>query len=290
MALLFQGRGEALPADHFAIPDVVQATSGSRYEVAERIGAGGNGVVHRCVDLATGLDYAAKFQLDLRKDRRQRFIREQTLTAELAHDHLIKYIAHGSVDGNHIFRGGNSKPTTIPFIIMELAQGSLSELVHNSDIPKEVYYSQFRGLANALGILHTRAFHRDIKPENILVIGDRWVLSDYGLCDPFDCPEDERLTPDWAIIGPRFWMSPEANNRSVGRGDSICAASDVFQLASVFWYVVTKNHPTGVLDRNDWTGPEALFRPVHIALHHKTGTRPPDGSAFAAAIEAAILS
>lgn len=290
MALLFKGFDDQPVREYYEIDDVIRATgSERRFEVGERLGSGGNAVVHRCTDFYTGEDFAVKFQLDLRADRRERFAREQRLLEQLSHDHLIRYDTHGSVDGTHV-QGKQRRPRNIPFIIMELATTSLAALVRKSDIPKEVYYAQFRGLARALGILHTKAVHRDIKPENVLVVGDRWVLSDYGLCDPLDAKPEDRLTPDWATIGPRFWMSPEANNRSVGRSDEICAASDVFQLASVFWYVVTRNHPTGVLHRDDWNGPEALFPVVHRALHHRTASRPIDGAAFATSIEAAILS
>lgn len=85
-------------------------------------------------------------------------------------------------------------------------------------------------------------------------------------------------------------MSPEANNRSVGRRDTIGAASDVFQLASVFWLVVNRSHPTGVLERGDWTGPASLFEPIFRALHYNVGTRPADGAAFAELIDQAVLS
>jgi serine/threonine protein kinase len=290
VAILFSGRGDSHPADYYVVPDVVESTSGNRYEITDRIAAGGNGVVHRCSDLATGIDYAAKFQLDLRPARRQRFLREQKLIANLSHDHLIKYVDHGQTRGTHVFRGKNRTISEMPFIVMEVARASLADVVREGDVPKEIYYAQFRGLARALGELHRLAFHRDIKPENILVVGDRWVLSDYGLCAPFDSSVEEQLTPDWAVVGPRYWMSPEANNRSVGRNDAICAASDVFQLASVFWYVVNRSHPTGVLERRDWTGPDALFKPVHLALHHNAAMRPQSGVDFAVEIEAAILS
>lgn len=294
MAVLFSGRGEKPGAEFLDVPDVVSASRTRKFEIGERIKAGGNGVVHSCTDVVTGMEYAIKFQLDHRPDRLKRFAREQHLLSELHHEHLMSYEDHGIVKGTKIVqrKPHPARRTAIeaPFVIMELARCSLLESVMGDEIGPEMYYAQFRGLSRALGALHEKAVHRDIKPENILVVGDRWVISDYGLCDPLDCPDDERLTPDWKIVGPRFWMSPEANNQSVGRADPIGAASDVFQLASVFWFVVNKCHPTGVLLRSDWLGPEALFEPVFRALHYDRKIRPQSGAVFADLIEAAILT
>lgn len=257
---------------------------------AARIAAGDNGVVHRCVDMADGLEFAIKFQLDLRPRRRLRFAREQALLSELRHDHLIVYEDHGNVSGRQKRRFGAERDVEVPFLVMGLATATLADLVKREEVPPEIFIAQFRGLAHALGAIHTKAVHRDIKPDNILVVGDRWVISDYGLCDPYECANDERVTPDWEVVGPRFWMSPEANNRSIGRMDVINAASDVFQLASVFWFVVNRSHPTGVLSRSDWQGPDALFEPIFKALHHNTLVRPTNGVDFAAQIDSAILS
>ncbi|WP_454017702.1 protein kinase domain-containing protein [Azospirillum sp. Marseille-Q6669] len=288
MADLFSGRGDAPPREIIAIPDKILGTSGRRYEVGDRIAAGGNGVVHRCIDQSDGRDYAVKFQLDLRAVRRTRFEREKALLRDLRHDHLISYHDSGEVIGE-LRRSRHSRmPKTVPFIVMMLATETLFELVKRSEVPPEIFFAQFRGLTQGLAELHTRAVHRDIKPENILVIGDRWVLSDYGLCDMHALPLEERMTPDWEVVGPRFWMSPEANNRSIGRDDAINAASDVFQLASVFWFVINRSHPTGVLSRDDWRGPEALFDPIFRALHHSAAVRPTDGRAFAEQIDAAV--
>lgn len=289
MIMLFAGRGDEPHGEYFETPELLTSKNGRVYEIGDRIAAGGNGVVHKCTNAATGEDFAVKFQLDLRADRLQRFARERELLSGLQHDHLIVYEDHGAIEGHRV-RRSRGTPATIPYIVMALARATLAEIMRTEDVPQEVYTSQFRGLAHALGVLHTKAVHRDIKPENILVIGDRWVLSDYGLCDLHNCAPAERITPDWMIVGPRFWMSPEANNRSVGRTDVINAASDVFQLASVFWLVVNRSHPTGVLERGDWAGPDPLFDPVFRALHYNAATRPIDGSAFAAQIEAAVLS
>lgn len=289
MAVLFAGRGDAQPRETVVIPDELRTDSGQTYEVGDRIAAGGNGVVHRCTDLSDGVEYAVKFLLDFREDRRARFERERELLAELKHEHLMVYQDAGTIDGELRRQRGQPVPKTVPFIIMVLATEALTDLVKRADVPSEVFQAQFRGLAQGLGELHTKAIHRDIKPDNILVVGDRWVLSDYGLCDVLGLPPEERVTPDWQIVGPRFWMSPEANNRSIGRDDQIDAASDVFQLASVFWFVVNRSHPTGILSREDWAGPEALFEPIFRALHHRSATRPADGKAFAAQIEEAIV-
>ncbi|MBO6528396.1 protein kinase [Erythrobacter sp.] len=289
MAILFAGRGDVQPRETIVIADELRTDSGGIYEVGDRIAAGGNGVVHRCTDLSDGVEYAVKFLLDLREDRRARFERERELLIELSHEHLIVYQDAGTVSGELRRKRGRNIPKQVPFIIMVLATESLTDLVRRGDVPSEIFQAQFRGLAQGLGELHTRAIHRDIKPDNILVVGDRWVLSDYGLCDVLSLPPEERVTPDWQIVGPRFWMSPEANNRSIGRSDQIDAASDVFQLASVFWFVVNRSHPTGVLSRDDWCGPEALFEPIFRALHHQSAVRPANGKAFAGQIDAAII-
>ena len=290
VAELFAGRGDQPPRETIVIPDEIRAESGRLYEIGDRIAAGGNGVVHRCVDLNDGTEYAIKFLLDLRQHRRARFARERALLAELKHEHLIVYQDYGEVVGElRRQRGKRGGQKSVPFIVMILATEALTDLVKRADVPKEIFLAQFRGLAEGLGELHTKAIHRDIKPDNILVVGDRWVLSDYGLCDMLGLPAEERMTPDWEVVGPRFWMSPEANNRSIGRDDTIDAASDVFQLASVFWFVVNRSHPTGVLSRDDWRGPDALFEPIFRALHHRPDIRPADGSAFASQIDAAIV-
>ena len=100
MATLFAGRGFGQPRETYEMSDEVIGLDGHRYEIAERIAAGGNGVVHRCVDKGDGLEYAVKFQLDLRQQRRRRFERERSLLSELHHDHLIIYQDEGQAGGS----------------------------------------------------------------------------------------------------------------------------------------------------------------------------------------------
>jgi serine/threonine protein kinase len=270
------------------VNDTLKTVSGQQYEVTDRISAGGNAVVHRCLDSNTGEEYAIKFQLDHRSNRLKRFSQEQTLLQRLQHEHLINYHGHGQVESLE-FVGKKSKQSTVPFVVMELAEETLFIQAKNKNFSSEIYFAQFRGLAKALAVLHQHAIHRDIKPDNILISGERWLLSDYGLCAFLD-DDKEQLTKLNEIVGPRFWMSPEANNRSVGREDEIDKSSDVFQLAAVFWFVINKTHPTGVLTKNDWQGPEKLFEPIFKALHYDKNIRPKDAYEFSEQIEEAIYS
>jgi eukaryotic-like serine/threonine-protein kinase len=294
MTILFGGPGDRPGDTFFECPETVRTEAGRIFEVGDRIRAGGNGVVHQCTDAATGYEYAIKFQLDLRVARLRRFSREQQLLAELKHDHLMLYEGHGDREATKVRRQNGGRVVRgkcrLPFIVMQLARANLFETVKDQKVSQEIYFAQFRGLAHALGFLHKKAIHRDIKPENILVIGERWVLSDYGLCDIRNSHHQDRITRNWEVVGPRFWMSPEANNRSVGRREPINAASDVFQLASVFWFVVNRSHPTGILSRTDWSGPDALFDPIFKALHYDCRVRPANGTEFASMIDAAVLS
>ena len=206
------------------------------YELEEWIGRGGNAAVFKGRRRSTGDEYALKFLLNISDRNRTRFGREIQLLRIISDDHITRYFGTGQVMAQHK-RGGASR--VLPFVVMELADCNLQDVMRRDGVIRyERYAGQFRGLARALAALHCQAIHRDIKPENILVSGDRWLLSDYGLCTFVD-PDERELTREGQNIGPKYWLSPEAHNLRLGCGDEISAASDVYQLAAIFWYVAT---------------------------------------------------
>lgn len=281
--------------DTFHVPTIIKSINNKYFEIQERISNGGNAVVHKCVDTATGQEYAIKFQLTPYNHKRlQRFYQEIELIKQVKHDQLINYIDQGEVEfhkkHNSSKRLEKVEGKKIPFLVMNLANNNLCDMRKYKRIPYEEYIGQFKGLASALASLHEKAIHRDIKPENVLISGETWILSDFGLCKFTDGEQDTDLTSDYESIGPRYWMSPESLNRSIGNPDEISKYSDVFQLCSIFWYVINGRHPLGVISKDDWEGPDHLFDVIYNALSHKADKRPSDGYELLEQLERATLS
>ena len=263
----------------FILKSEIRTEEGDPYELEEWIGCGGNAAVFKGQQRITGDECAIKFLMRRGESNLTRFHREVELLKSIQGDHITQYQGTGSVTVRH---KRDSCDRQMPFVVMELADCNLQDIIREEGpLSYERYAGQFRGLASALASLHDRAVHRDIKPENILVAGERWLLSDYGLCTFVD-PGEEDLTREGQNVGPKFWLSPEAHNRRLGCGDEINAASDVFQLAAIFWYVATGRHPTGILTEDDWKGPKKLFSLLHRSLYHDFTKRPQDGHEFSA--------
>lgn len=257
------------------IHEQIKASSGNIFEIQDRIDSGGNAVVHRCQHTITGDSYAIKFQLSNSEKMRNRFTQEIQLLKQIKHEQLIEYYDDGEVEGL------NYKKVSInlKYLIMELADNNLYNYLDHiqPNIQYAEYIGQFKGLALALATLHEMAIHRDIKPENILINGGTWLLSDFGLCKYNEDEDAPDLTSVNEKIGPKFWMSPEALNRTIGNTDDISKQSDVYQLCSIYWYVVTGRNPAGMVCREDWKGPSHLFDVIFNSLSHDPNKRPKDG-------------
>jgi serine/threonine-protein kinase len=258
------------------IDETVISVSDNQYEIQDRIACGGNAVIHACIERATGTEYAIKFLLASGLKRIRRFKQEVKVIKHVNHEQLIKYIDDGFTTAEI---KKEKKTKRIPFLVMPKAEQNLREFIVSAAhrISYEEYIAQFKGLTSALAALHQKAIHRDIKPENILIKGETWLLSDLGLCKFFDHDQQD-LTQELEPIGPRYWMSPEAFNRMVGNNDEISKKSDVYQLCSIFWFVVTGRHPSGVLTKSDWSGPQNIFEPIFQSLSHNPDKRSPDAN------------
>jgi len=263
---------------YISIPNTF-TTKQNSYSVdgADRLGAGGNAAVYECID-RQGNIWAIKFLLNINEKAEKRFSQEVDVLLQLNHPHIIKCIDHGVISGSR-----DRRHISVPFVIMEKADMNIVDYMRklNGNIGYDIYAPQIRGLASALNQLHKVAVHRDIKPENILVRGETWLLSDLGLCTAIN--EDERLdiTKTQERIGPKYWLSPEAADRVYFGTHEIDTASDVYQLCAVFWFIITKRYPLGVIETDDYDLFDRLVCQELInALKYNKDKRPPDGAAL----------
>lgn len=132
---------------------------------------------------------------------------------------------------------------------------------------------------NDLAELHQYAIHRDIKPENILVKGEKWILSDFGLCQAL-LPEDRIDVTDYnEKIGPAFWMSPEAVDQHYFGNADITACSDVYQMCAIFAFVLTKHYPGGIItDQSTLNTTPEISNLILTALSNVSSLRPQNGT------------
>ncbi|MDX1644231.1 MAG: protein kinase, partial [Thermoanaerobaculia bacterium] len=194
----------------------MEGTSVSHYQVEEKIGEGGMGVVYRATDTRLNRQVALKalpesFLED--PQRLARFEREAQLLASLNHTNIAGI--HG------LETEGDSR-----YLILELVEGeTLAERIDRGRLGLEEALGIAREIAEALEAAHDKGIiHRDLKPANVKITpaGQVKVL-DFGLAkalegatDPASGPNLENsptlsmaATQAGIILGTAAYMAPE---------------------------------------------------------------------------------
>ena len=209
-------------------PARVPARRLGRYELLDRLGKGGMGVVYRARDTKLDRPVAVKLLLgDLEGDdeTRERFLREARAAGELNHRNIIQIYDFGEDGGR-------------AFIVMELLEGaSLNEfLKEHPDLSLDRKLQIMTGVCDGLAFSHSRSIiHRDLKPANLFITKDRQVkVLDFGLARI----ASSKLTRTGLVFGTPDYMSPEQV-----RGKVVDERSDIFSLGAVFYQVLSGRKP-----------------------------------------------
>ncbi|MFP3988844.1 serine/threonine-protein kinase [Streptomyces sp. E11-3] len=202
---------------------------GGRYELAERLGAGGFGQVWRARDEVLRIDVAVKFVRippsvsdEEQQQRLSRAEREARNAARLR-DHPNVVAVHDVLvdDG-------------VPCIVMQLVEGVSLQQRLDADGPLNAAATAVVGsaLLGALGSAHAAGIqHRDVKPGNVMLTrDDRVLLTDFGIAVHH---QDTALTQAGMIIGSVEYVAPER-----ARGESGGPAADLFSLGVTLYQAV----------------------------------------------------
>ena len=157
----------------------------SHYEIREKLGEGGMGVVYKAFDTRLGRMVALKVlppEKVADADRKRRFVQEAKAASALNHPNIITIHDIDSADG-------------IDFIAMEFVAGkTLDRLIprHGLRLNEVLKYSV--QIADALAAAHAAGIvHRDLKPGNVMVTEPGLVkVLDFGLATKQRAPSSRR--------------------------------------------------------------------------------------------------
>ena len=208
----------------------------SHYEITEKLGEGGMGVVYKARDSRLKRFVALKVlppEKVADPERKQRFVREARAASALNHPNIVTVYDIDQSDG-------------IDFIAMEYVEGkTLDEVIGRKGLKLNEALKYAVQIADALARAHAVGIvHRDLKPGNVMVTAEgRVKVLDFGLAkltEPAPVgPEDttvtaERSTESGRVVGTASYMSPEQ-----AEGEKVDARSDIFSFGSVLYEMLT---------------------------------------------------
>ncbi len=233
----------------------------SHYEIIERVGGGGMGVVYRARDHRLARDVALKFlpsHLASEDRAGDRFMQEAQAASALDNPHICTIYDVGRTEDGELF------------IAMAYYRGkTLKALVENGPVDLEKAVDLIRQVATGLAVAHENdILHRDIKPGNIIATPDGVAkIIDFGLAKLVG---EATMTTMGKTLGTAAYMSPEQV-----RGEQLDARTDIWSLGAVFYELLTGSRPF----RADY---------IQAAIYSILNEDPPAPSALVPAVPSAI--
>jgi len=204
-------------------------TTVSHYEILEKLGEGGMGMVYKARDKKLDRYVALKFlsrHLSLEEEEKKRFIQEAKAASALDHPHICTIFEISDTEEDQLF------------ISMGFYEGeTLHRKLESGPLPIEEAVEIARQIADGLAIAHKRQIvHRDIKPANIMVTKEQGVkILDFGLAK---LGGKSRITDHNVSLGTPAYMSLEQTY-----GSDVTHKTDIWSLGVVFYEMLTGQLP-----------------------------------------------
>jgi serine/threonine protein kinase/Tfp pilus assembly protein PilF len=213
----------------------------AHYEILEKLGVGGMGIVYRARDTKLNREIALKLlpdNLAANPAFIQRFQREARAASALNHPNICTIYEIGDHQGR-------------PYITMELLEGkTLHETLAGKPLPSEQILRISLQIADALAAAHGKGIiHRDLKPANIFITHRGLVkILDFGLAKLASAgrfsPNSEPSSPTspHSEIAPEYLSSPQVTLGTLpymspeqALGEELDGRSDLFSLGAVLY-------------------------------------------------------
>ncbi len=211
------------------------------YQITDRLGAGGMGVVYLAVHTMIGRKAAIKLlkpEYCHDEEILGRFFNEARSAATIRHPGLVDVFDFG-----HHAGGG-------AYIAMEFLEGEslAARLKRDERIGLPFAIGVARQVAAAVGAAHARGIvHRDLKPDNVFLVPDvelasglRAKVLDFGVAKlSAELAGQTPHTSTGSLLGTPLYMSPE-QCRGAGAVDW---RSDIYSLGCVLYELISGNPP-----------------------------------------------
>jgi serine/threonine protein kinase len=188
----------------------------------------------------------------------ERFRREGTILARLAHPHIARLIDAGVSN------------TGQPYLVLELVDGKhIDVYCDEAGLSVEQRIQLFLDVQAAVAHAHANLIvHRDLKPSNVLVTADGQVkLLDFSIAKLIENDNLSRLTRDGGSAMTPKYAAPEQIT-----GAAITTATDVYALGVLLYELLSGQHPCGTALKSqaDYTRAIVEVEPTRLSAAANT--------------------
>jgi serine/threonine protein kinase/Flp pilus assembly protein TadD len=201
------------------------------YELLEKIGRGGQGIVYlarqKSLNRTVALKVISPGQWASRAHLK-RFHREAQTAASLDHPNIVSIYEVGEHDGSCYFSMKFVEGGQLDEVVSRVPMSIRQAVEMIAKLSRTVHYAHQHGI-----------LHRDIKPGNILLDTDGEPhLADFGLARLVEAERTGTRTEE--MMGTPSYMAPE---QALGHNDEITGATDVYGLGAVLYQLLTGHLP-----------------------------------------------